>query len=219
MQRRSMLQAISAGGLVAILPTVARAAPIDGSGLGTGRYARLHVFLEKTILNVDVLNLDVVVDQKTAEKLEGIVKGQERTAERERAVVSAVLDASAAYSELKFLRGIGRDDFVKGSLVDLGRAHKAKLIDRSEYDRVSRAFGGWFAFLGKRGIEKGDLLLNRGGPDGLRTVFVDNEGRQRMDITSPGRLPVRTLLATYLAPGGELRSPLVGSLFERDAPA
>ncbi|NUO50185.1 MAG: hypothetical protein HOV80_15130 [Polyangiaceae bacterium] len=198
---------------------MARAVPIDGGGLGTGRYARLHVLLEKTILNVDVLNLDVHVDQATADKIEGIVKGHDRTPERERAVVSAVLGASAAYAELKFLRGFGREDFVKGSLGDLGKAYQAKLIDRSEYDRVNRDFAGWFAFLGDRGVEKGDLLKNRGGASGLRSVFVDNGGKQRMDITTPGRPPMRTLLATYLAPGGELRDPLVGSLFTRDAQA
>jgi len=97
------------------------------------------MLLEKTILNVDVLSLDVHVDQATADKIEGIVKGRDRTPERERAVVSALLDASAAYAELKFLRGLGREDFVKGSLVDLGKAYKAKLIDRSEYDRVNRS--------------------------------------------------------------------------------
>ncbi|NUP06677.1 MAG: hypothetical protein HOW73_11535 [Polyangiaceae bacterium] len=197
------------------LPRLAHAAPpVDMDGLGRGRYARLHVKLEKTIFDVDVAALEIRVDQATADALQRAVKGREYSKKLETEVVSAVLGAENAYSALQFLRGFARDAFIKGIRTDLGRAYQAKLIDKSEYQRVYRGLPGWFGFLGDRGVKKGDNLYHRGKPEGLRSVYIDNEGQKRMDVTMPGHPPTRTLLASYLAPEGDLREPLVRSLFD-----
>lgn len=197
-----------------VLPLGAQAAPVGTGGLGRGRYARLRVVLEKTVFQFDVLSLDIRVDQATADRLERMVKGREYSSKLERDVVSTVLEAETVYTAAKFLRGFGRDAFVEGVRVDLGRAYKGELIDREEYLRVHRELPRWFAFLGDRGVRKGDWLYNRGDADGLRTVFVNGDGASLMDLTLPGRAPTRTLVACYLAPGGDLREPLVRSLFE-----
>lgn len=206
---------LGSGALTVTVSSPVIAAPVSAEGLGRGPYARLHAFLEKTFLAIDVVSLEIRVDQATADKLEGAVKGRKHTPALERSIVSTVLGTSGAYSALKFLRGFSRDAFIEGVRVDVGRAYKGKLIDREEYLRIYRGMPEWFAFLGDRGIEKGDRLYHRGTRADLRTVFVDNGGRTRLDTKEPGPKPTRSLLASYLAPGGELRGPLVQSLFDQ----
>ncbi len=196
-------------------PKAVLAAPVRTDGLGQGRYAQLSVFLEKTILEVDVLSLEIRVDQATADTLRKLVRGNKHSDALERRVVSAILQTKSAYAGLKFLRSFSRDDFIEGVRAETRRAHEAKLVDRAEYKRVYDNMPKWFAFLGDRGIRSGDWLYNRGDPEGMRTVFIDEGGRQRMDVTVAGQAPIRTLLASYLAPGGDLRGPLVRSLFEK----
>jgi hypothetical protein len=215
MYRRTLLEGLGVATLMTALPGLASGAPVNANGLGQGPFSRLHVYLEKTFLNIDVVSLEIRVDQATADKLEQLVKGRERTTALERTIVSTVLGTSGAYSALKFLRGFTREDFIEGVRVDVGRAYKGKLIERAEYERIFRGMPGWFAFLGERGIEEGDRLFHRGGTDGLRTVFVESGGRTRMDMTQPSKQPTRSLLASFLAPGGELRGPLVQSLFDQ----
>lgn len=173
----------------------------------------MRVFLEKTLFRVDVLSLEIRVDQPTADALERAIKGQEHTAVLERKIVAIVLETKAATANLSFLRAFTREDFIAGVRADVKRAYEGKLIDRAEYLRVYRGMPAWFAFLGERGVRAGDWLLHRGGPNGLRTVYTDEEGKILMDRTMPGRAPTRTLLASFLCPGGELREPLVESLF------
>ena len=63
-------------------------------------------------------------------------------------------------------------------------------------------------------MKRGDHLFERGGSAGLRSVYVDKDGKKQMEMTLDGTSHTKTLLATYLAPGNELREPLVRSLFE-----
>ena len=174
----------------------------------------MHVFLEKTIFNFDVLDLEVRFDQPTADALEAVVKGRKYARALEPLVVSIATGATDAYAGLRFLRDFDRDDFVHGIRVDLGRAYQGNLIDQAEYSRVYWGVPSWFSFLGERGIKKDDWLYERGRPSGLRSVFIFRDGSKHMDIQFDGSAPVRTLLATYLAPGGDLRGPLVKSLFD-----
>ena len=146
--------------------------------------------------------------------MEKLVKGQRHSAELEGRVVAVALRSADAFTAVEFLHGIPTADFVEGIRTDIGRAFRGKLIDESERDRVTKGVAGWFAFLGERGVVDGDQLYHRGRPTGVRTVYFDNAGKKRMDINFPGAPPTRTLIATYLAPGGELRQPLVRSLFD-----
>ncbi len=219
MRRRALLQGLCGGAAAVVVPGIVIAAPVRTDGLGQGPYSRLHVFLEKTILDIDVLSLEIRVDQATADALGKLVRGQKHSTELERKVVSAVLQTKSAYAGLKFLRDFSRDDFIEGVRAETRRAHEAKLVDRAEYKRVYDNMPKWFAFLGDRGIRAGDWLYNRGDPAGMRTVFVEEGGRQRMDVTVSGQAPIRTLLASYLAPGGDLRGPLVRSLFGKRSDA
>jgi len=204
-----LLLAISAAGLA---PSIAWADGTDG--LGVGPYSSMHAILEKTIFNFDVIDLTVRVDQATATELEHIVKGHKYSDRLAVDVVSAALHATNASAAQQFLRDFERDDFVRGVQAEVGRAYDARLIDQNEYSTVYWGFPRWFSFLGKRGVKRGDKLFERGGASGLHSVYVDKDGKTQMEMTLDGTSHTKTLLATYLAPGNELREPLVRSLFD-----
>jgi hypothetical protein len=204
-----LLMAISATGLT---PRAARADGTDG--LGVGPYSSMRAVLEKTIFNVDVLDLTVRVDPATATELERIVKGHKYSEQLAEQVVMVALRASDAYASQQFLRDFERDDFVRGVQTEVGRAYDARLIDQNEYSTVYWGFPRWFSFLGKRGVKRGDRLFDRGGSSGLHSVYVDKDGMKQMEMTLDGSSHTKTLLATFLAPGNELREPLVRSLFD-----
>ena len=213
MRRRRVVQTIGGCGLAWALPGVVLAAPDPANELGSGRYATLRVFLEKTVLQIDVLKLEIRVDQATADELERAIRGREYSSDLERKVVAIVLGTGDASSSLNFLRSFSREAFIDGVREDVTRAYEGKLIDRREYQRVYRGLPSWFAFLGERGVKAGDWLLHRGTSAGLRSVFTDDRGNKLMDRTFSGAQPTRTLLASFLAPGGDLREPLARSLF------
>lgn len=200
-----------------LAPGYAFAAPVSRYGLGRGPYARMRALLEATILSIDVLTIELHFDQKTADRLQEALRGKPYSEELEQRAVGIAVEASDAYCELGFIREFSREDFIEGIRTDLGRAYKAKLIAQSDYVRIRDSLPRWFAFLGDRGIKEGDRLYHRGTPQGFRTVFVDNARKKRLDTTIDGRGVTRTMIATYLAPGGDLREPLVRSLFADSA--
>lgn len=217
MLRRAVLGGIVAAAGATLLPRGALAAPVSRAGLGRGAYARMHALLEATFLSIDVLDIELHFDQKTADRLQGALRGKEHTPALERRAVDIAVDASDVYCGLEFIQEFSREDFIEGIRKDLGRALKAKLIDKSEHDRVSLSLPRWFAFLGDRGIKGGDRLYQRGSPKGLHSVFIDDAGKKRLDTMLEGAGATRTMIATYLAPGGDLREPLVRSLFPDSA--
>jgi hypothetical protein len=215
MDRRQALRTLALVSSACWIPRRAFAKPPVGTdGLGAGRYARMHVFLEKTIFDFDVLDLELRYDQGTADLIAGLVKGRKYSAALANRVVATACGATDAYAGLQFLRDFELDDFIDGIRLDLGRAYQGKLIDQAEYSRMYWGLPDWFSFLRKRGIKSGDKLYERARPSGLQTVFIDVDGAKRLDMHLDGAASTRTLVATYLAPGGELRDYLVQSLFD-----
>jgi hypothetical protein len=215
MTRRFALELLLSISAVSLGARSARAdSPVETDGLGVGPYASMRAVLEKTIFNFDVLDLTVRVDPATATELERIVKGHKYSDRLADQVVAVALRASDALASQKFLRDFEKDDFVRGVQAEVGRAYDARLIDQNEYSTVYWGFPRWFSFLGKRGVKRGDRLFDRGAPTGLHSVYVDKDGKTEMEMTLDGPSHTKTLLATYLAPGNELREPLVRSLFD-----
>ena len=212
MTRRDALELLFLVSATGLAPRVAWA---DGSdGLGVGPYSSMHAVLEKTIFNFDVIDLTVRVDPATATELERVVQGHKYSDHLADQVVNVALRATDAYASQRFLRDFERDDFVRGVQAEVGRAYDARLIDQNEYSTVYWGFPRWFSFLGKRGVRRGDQLFDRGGSTGLHSVYVDKDGTKQMEMTLDGSSHTKTLLATYLAPGNELREPLIRSLFD-----
>ncbi len=213
MRRRSFLLLSCAAVLAFFDLGAARAESIETQGLGKGRYARMKMRLEKTFLNVDVLDLEIRVDEATAAALESIVKGQKYSKELEQRVVDAVLVTTNAYARIRFLRSVTFSQFVEGGQANAKKAFEAKLISRAEYVRVRDGLARWFAPLKKRGVREGDRFHYRGRSSGLRTIVDDADGKKQIELSQDGAAPLKTMLASYLTPGGDFREPLVRSLF------
>lgn len=213
MLRRALLIGLVAGGLVGFRALDAGAEPDGTADLGTGRYARMRMRLEKTFLKIDVLDLEIIVSKPTAETLEKLVKGKDYSKRLEQEVATAVVRTTDAYAGLVFLMDVDFDQFVEGGRANVKRAYDAKMVTKEEYDRVSAGLPTWFAFLKERGVREGDRLQYRGSPKGLRTIYNDPKGKKLSEITHAGAAPLGTMLASYFAPESDFREPLVRSLF------
>lgn len=212
MLRRTLILGL-VGGFSGLLTVPALGAPFGADDLGTGRYARMAMRLEKTFLKIDVLDLSIVVSQATADALERLVKGKDYSKQLEQEVASTVVKTSDAYAGLAFLMDVDFDQFVEGGRANLKLAYDAKMITKEEYDRVYSGLPQWFRFLKERGLREGDRLQYRGSPKGLRTVYNDRKGKKLNEITHRGAAPLATMLASYFAPESDFREPLVKSLF------
>jgi hypothetical protein len=214
MLRRSFFLGLCAGSLSLFDLGTAHAALPQTDDLGKGRYARMTMRLEKTFLNIDVLDLEIRLDEETAAVLESIVKGKKHSKELEQRVVDAVLATTNAYAGIRFLRGVTFNQFVEGGQASARRAYEAKLISQAEYVRVRDGLARWFAPLKDRGIRQGDRFHYRGRSSGLRTLVADADGKKLIEVTQEGASPLHTMLANYFTPGGDFREPLVRSLFD-----
>jgi hypothetical protein len=209
LQRRTFL--LGLGGGLGFLAVGGEAAADE---LGRGRYARMSMRLEKTFLEIDVLDMEVIVSQSTAARLEKLVKRKPYSKELEESVVREILETTDGAAGILFLMDLDMDQFVDSGRESLKRALDAKMIDKAEYDRVYAGLPEWFGFLKDRGVREGDRLGYRGSQRGLRTLFHDAKQTKLLDMTHGGPQPLRTMLASYYPPGGEFRAPLVRSLFD-----
>ena len=187
--------------------------PLDADDLGRSRFGRMHMLLEKTFLNVDVLTVEIRFAPDTAEALRALAERQAPGAELTERIAARAFRAEDAYVEIRFKRDVGLDEFVAAVRKNLERARRANMIDEESYQSVSRNLPRWFAFLEKDGIKSGDRLLYRARPSSMRTVFVDRDRRVRLDQTDSGTAPRLALLGGYFAPGSDFRNGLVASLF------
>lgn len=191
----------------------ARDAPVDRSGLAQGRLAKLHALFEATIFQVDVLTVEVTVDAETQRALAVIVNGRKHTPAVEGEVVRAVVGAKEALVEARFLRDVDLSDFLDEASKQLELAARAKLVTSSERTGARERLRRLLVRVESRGFEDGDRLLYRIRPGALRVLLRSARGEVLVDErVSEGRAGA-IVLASYLAPGHELRTLLVGSLF------
>jgi len=73
---------------------------------------------------------------------------------------------------------------------------------------------GWFAFIKDRGVKKGDEIIYRVRPEGLRSVYRSAAGQVLLDRFEAGRKPTLGMFASYFAPGSDFRELLIKSLFK-----
>jgi len=186
---------------------------LDSDGLGRNPYGRMHMLLEKTFLNIDVLTVEIRFGPDTADALRALVASRKPSAELTERIAARAYRAEDAYVEIRFKRDVSLRDFVAAARKNLGRARRAEMLDEANFQSISRNLPHWFAFLDERGIKSGDRILYRARRMSMRTVFVDREGRVRLDQTDQGTAPRLALLGGYFAPGSDFRNGLVASLF------
>jgi hypothetical protein len=186
---------------------------IDADGLGRGRYGRMHMLYEKTFLNIDVLSVDIRFGPDTADAFRALAEGRPGSPELTDRIAVLASRAEDVYVEIRFKRDVSLHDFVAAVRKSLERPRRAGMIEEDDYQNISRNLPHWYGFLEEQGVKSGDRILYRARASSLRTVYVDRDGRVRLDQTDQGAGPRLALLGSYFAPGSSFRNTLVASLF------
>jgi hypothetical protein len=183
--------------------------------LASGPYSEMHMLLEKSVFNLDVLTVDLRFDQATQQRFRRLANGQPFSAHLVGEIADAAVDADQVFAKLEFRRDVSLNRWMEAVRDSLRRAWQAGLIEEQTYRNTSENLPHWFRAIAERGFKQGDQILYRGYPDKLRTVLAAETGEVLLDQTDPGSSPRRALLAGYFAPGTDFREPLVRSLLQQ----
>jgi hypothetical protein len=180
-----------------------------------GPYSAMHMLLEKTILDVDVLTVDVRFGRQVHRRLVDVIGTNKHYSEQlgER-LAKVALDADDALVEVGYLRDISFKQWMEGVIENLEHAAAAKLITKEIRQRAQERVPVAFAAIKERGYERGDRLLYRVRADSVRMVVVSEKGKIYVDTIDMGKDAPRIVMASYFAPRSDFREPLLRSLFD-----
>jgi hypothetical protein len=202
---------VAAGAAVADGPVPS----LDAPELGQGPYSAMRMRLQKTILNVNVADIDVKFDKATQAKMAELARGKPYSEGLAHQLSLLTLDAKNAVFQMKFLRDIPLNRWIGVVKDSLDQAKAAGLITASMQDTVMKGLPEWFGALKDRGYEKGDRLMYAVTPDGVRSVVVSAGGKVFVDRFDKGHDGRRVVISSYFAPKSEFREPLLRSLVEQ----
>jgi len=202
-------------GLLALTVRADGALPsLDSPELAQGRYASMHMLLQKTILKIDVANIDVRFDKQAQGRFADLARDKSYSYALDAQLAPIAIGAARAVVQMQFVRDVPLNRWIGVVRDNLEQAREAGLITREIEQRVGQGIPGWFASLKDRGYQKGDRLVYAVTPDALRTVVVSAAGQVLLDMLErdPGVRGV--VLARYFAQKSDSREPLLRSLLE-----
>ncbi|HXU65099.1 MAG TPA: hypothetical protein VN962_25545 [Polyangia bacterium] len=185
---------------------------LNAPDLAQGPYGQMHMRLQKTMLKINVADVDVRVDRATQAKIAQAAGGQTYSFDLDHRVAPLVIAAPRAVVQMEFVRDVPLNRWMGVVRDNLEQAREAGLITREVEHRVSDALPTWFAALKDRGYLKGDRVIYSVTPNDLRTVVVSAGGQVLMDMSQPGTEARQVVLASYFAPKSDTREPLLRSL-------
>jgi hypothetical protein len=187
---------------------------LSAPDLAQGRFSAMHMLLEKTVLKVDVLTVDVRVAKPTQDKFASLAAGKTYSEELEQQLAQAAIGADRVAVQLKFKRDVGLERWMDVVRENIGQARSAGLISAAVEKKVGDSLPVRFAALKERGFEDGDRVLYDVKPDSLRTVVVAANGSVLLDQVTKEADVSRVVVSSYFAPGSEFREPLLRSLLK-----
>lgn len=208
--RRLAIAIWVAGALVRPSGSAAQIAS-DTTGLG-GRFGTMSMLLEKTFLQVDVLDLEIRTDSVTAGRIAAILNAGAVDGAAGDSIARVMLRAPAIWARMSFKRGIGVDRLIQEIRNSMRKAVEAGLLDQSALDVISGSLPEWYAPLEDRGVRDGDAQYYRIEGDTLRTMYVGREGETWIDATATRPANRTALLASWFARGSDFREKLLNSL-------
>jgi plasmid maintenance system antidote protein VapI len=198
-------------------PVSEAAAPKDAPPFPSPGQTRMHALLEKTLLQVNVLTLDIMVDDETASRITALIAGQTRYSDDLADSISrAVLIAPQAWVRMEFLRDVSRNQYFGGIRDNMEKARRARLIDQEYLDETLAQLPVWYDFLADRGVKKGDVMAYWIRGDSLETTYHGVEGETLLDFVRGNPKSRYGVLGSYLAEGSSFRRNLVKSLVEKE---
>lgn len=218
-----MLNAVRAALLLGALMVAGAGAPVSAQtvepDVGRTPGSRMHTLLQRTLLKVDVLTVDLCFDESTGRRLAQLAGRGRLSGAAGDSIVRAVLAGGLAVGRVEFLRDIPLADFLDGVGEDLRHAVATGMLADSIYRALAAGLPAWYAPLERRGIRKGDRLVYEMRRDAVRTVFSSRDGHALLDRTDAGRERRNSPLAAWLAPGSQFRAGLLQSLQRPMPPA
>ena len=185
---------------------------LNAPDLGQGPYSLMHMRLQKTLLKINVADIDVRVDKLTQAKLAQTASGQPYSEALDYRLAPIAIAAPRAVVQMQFVRDVPLNRWMGVVRDNLEQARDAGLITRDVEHRVSEALPNWFAPLKDRGYQKGDRVVYSVTPDALRTVVVSAGGQVLLDMTEHEAGARGVVLASYFAPKSDTREALLRSL-------
>jgi hypothetical protein len=187
---------------------------LDAADLAQGPYSSMHMRLQKTILKINVADIDVRIDKPTQARLGELARGKPYSEGLEQQLAPVAIGANRAVVQMQFVRDVPLNRWIGVVRDNLEQAREAGLISKDVEQKVSQGLPGWFAALNDRGYLKGDRLLYAVSPETLRTVVVSAGGQVLIDFLERDPGGRRVVLASYFAPKSDFREPLLRSLLE-----
>ncbi len=211
---RTLFRTLLLCGLLAGAALAEAPPSLDAPDLGRGPFSSMHMLLEKTVLAVDVLTVDVRLDKATQEKIAAIATGKPYSDDLGRQIADLAVKAPNAVVQLEFKRDVPLNSWMEEVRRNLQQARDAGLISAALQKKVSDGLPETFKVLKERGYQKGDRLIYRVKPGSVRTVVVGPDHVTPFIDTTDTSADVRTVvMASYMAPGSDFRVPLLKSLF------
>lgn len=188
---------------------------LDSPELARGPYSSMHMLLQKTLLKINVANIDVRFDRPTQGKLAELARDKPYSYALDAQLAQVAIAAPHAVVQMQFVRDVPLNRWIGVVRDNLELAREAGLIGRDIEQKVSNGIPQWFASLADRGYKKNDRLIYAVTPDALRTVVLSEGGQVLLDMTEREAGSRRVVLASYFAPKSDTRESLIRSLWER----
>lgn len=181
---------------------------LSEGGLASGPFSKMHMLLEKTILNVDVVTVDIRVDAKAQSEFVKIAQGKKIEGDVEEQLARAALAVDNAVVQMKFERDVSLSQWLDQVGGSLDKAVASGYITGARKAQVMSSLPNWFAPIKERGFKEGDKVLYRVQKGSLRTALQQVDGQVSIDQTDTGGDSAKVLFAGYFAPGADMRKML-----------
>lgn len=205
------LLALAFSSVQAQIPT---AVPVDTTGLADGPFATMAMRYERTIFNVDILELEVGFDDGTAQTFSSLIQGRRYDDALAQRVVDAALVAPDVMVRTQFLRDVSLDQFLGGMRDNLRNARESGYLTEDEESLIARETTEGYSVLEDRGIRKDEVMWYRIRGDTLHVAFVALDGEVLVEDWPVGPERRMAVLGGYLAEGSDFREKLIRSLFQ-----
>jgi len=200
--------ALAAGAAAAAVPS------LDGPELAQGPFSSMKMTLKKTILRINVADIDVRVDKAAQARFSALASGKGYSKDLGNELAKVAIDAGHAVVQMKFNHDVSLDRWMGVVKDNLEQARSAGLITKDLEQQVGQGLPQWFSPLKDRGYEKGDRLLYEVRPDALHTAVVSKDGKVLLDRVDHEAGVRHVVLPSYFAPDSDFREPLLKSLFQ-----
>jgi len=169
------------------------------------------MLFEVTFMQIDVAEIDVFLADETAAAIEPHLAAKDEDA-RESGIADAILAAPELAVRMRFRRDTDLDRLLKGMRRNLEGATKDGFIDAAYLESLWTKIAADFQTLATRGVQKGDALTQRVGPNGVETMYSDAGGTALVHVERPGPEAAASVKGAYFGQSSRFRSKLIRSL-------